>query len=383
MGIISSKSGVTFKVVNPNEPVVFVDNLSNPERDEILRAYKALGLCQLSYAENNNNPQAVQLVERFGIQDYNVWEGQGIDILGVNRTNIAITGLIPYLTDKNSVLVPFVCFRGTIDLSDFIDDAEIIIPDKFKSSTGDEIGLAGRGLVEYYESLKLTTKNKQNLPITLLYWILSTQTKYPDVELLITGHSLGAAGANLLAADLYTDNKAFLNLQLITFGCPKTFGRDSAEIIHKFPYVNHRYVNDGDLITTIGGTLLYNIGIPIYHPDFHSSFYKSIYSLKDNWCIIPIDHSFDWTLDDSYIKSATHCIGNLITKGLKPHLIDSSKGYSKTIFESDLYQNAYNSITDVDIKRTFDRLPLKILPWIAKPVGTPFTQLFWNNCFPK
>eukprot|EP01035_Chromulina_nebulosa_P021024 gene21024-27247_t len=94
-------------------------------------------------------------------------------------------------------------------------------------------------------------------------------TGYENIEphVLVTGHSLGGAVAQLCAIDLIKsiDSKHNIKIYVATFGCPRTFDSKTAELIRNdinFDY--YRSVNDEDPITAIPLVVKFgHIGTPI------------------------------------------------------------------------------------------------------------------------
>lgn len=69
--------------------------------------------------------------------------------------------------------------------------------------------------------------------------------------LWLTGHSLGAAMATLMAYRFATYDLAATPEALFTYGSPRVGNRKFVNFFNTLPFEHHRWVNDGDIVTKI------------------------------------------------------------------------------------------------------------------------------------
>jgi triacylglycerol lipase len=195
-------------------------------------------------------PQASvrQVLARIGFSDVECFETQGLAHEGGTHCFLAIN-------DDRSLAV--LSFRGTdaSDLADIVDDLE------FKFTPWPRGGRVHEGFAHALASIRPS--------------IDAALASY-DGRLLITGHSLGAGIATLLASDLIPTRP---DTELYTFGSPRC--GDAAFAATVSPKLNHRYVDCCDKITRIPLSLMEycHIGDPLYidrngvitaNPDTHT-----------------------------------------------------------------------------------------------------------------
>ena len=83
----------------------------------------------------------------------------------------------------------------------------------------------------------------------------------------ITGHSLGAAMATLLAERFARLNTCQTPAALFTYGSPRVGNRKFINYFNSLSFTHHRWVNDGDIVTKVPiAPLFYHCGI-MHHID--------------------------------------------------------------------------------------------------------------------
>jgi len=147
-----------------------------------------------------------------------------------------------------------VAFKGSEDAGDFAADADFAKSDftVSKSNGESEVFVAHKGFVRYYSSIRESVLNEVERLIAQ-----SQQNGNPCKELLLSGHSLGGAMANLCSVDLAAKYPQY-KVSLWTYGNPRVFAgntkakenKESAYNAHILQTTNgntnHRYMADGD-----------------------------------------------------------------------------------------------------------------------------------------
>ena len=86
-------------------------------------------------------------------------------------------------------------------------------------------------------------------------------------KIWVTGHSLGAAMATIMAYRFATYEGCSTPEALFTYGSPRVGDRTFINYFNTLPFAHHRWVNDGDIITKIPLTpFFYHCGI-MHHID--------------------------------------------------------------------------------------------------------------------
>ena len=165
-----------------------------------------------------------------------------------------------------------VVFRGTADLADVKDDLHLahqVVPDPFspglnlnKDVESNDINIANSisgsrvvsGFVEHF-TRENAHRSIRNAIQTCISREGSRGSEHTVQDIFITGHSLGAATAALLAATLRKE-PATPRITLTTFGCPRVgnsdFGRELLEKRDGWANVRHwRVQNQMDIIARI------------------------------------------------------------------------------------------------------------------------------------
>ena len=127
-----------------------------------------------------------------------------------------------------------VVFRGTDSFKDWMFDLRI---SKVKLNDGSHVHKG------FYKQLKKEI-------IKLDTCLLDLLKKYPDYEVIITGHSLGAALATLYGYIL--SDKIKNNIKVISFASPKVGNKKFAKFFSKKSNLEHyRFTNDNDIVPSL------------------------------------------------------------------------------------------------------------------------------------
>ena len=155
--------------------------------------YNSVVLTQNTYCDLNE----------INCYDYPSCDGSIMEFEYENRGSKVIGG---YLPQGNQI---FISYRGSENIQNWINNVEFRRISPYENSS---IGVE-RG---FYNELQYT----KDIVLDNLSDLI---TKYNTVNLLITGHSAGAALSTLLTYDLFTeiDTENLLNISLITFGSPR------------------------------------------------------------------------------------------------------------------------------------------------------------------
>lgn len=140
----------------------------------------------------------------------------------------------------------FICFRGTE-------------PTKFSDISAD---LKAWQLQDSkYKTGKVHAGFKAALDVIWPIMLNYLEKNISNKEVIVTGHSLGAALATLCANRLSKDFKV-TNISLYTFGSPRVGDKRWAS---NFIVPAYRFVNNNDIVTTVPGDVLFDhIGNLVY-----------------------------------------------------------------------------------------------------------------------
>jgi hypothetical protein len=345
-------------------------------------------LCKLSYITSQDNREREELecrwIEALGIVDYTIWhpkqaiaEGGGNSVEGAvlsklgqaaleNATKtknhsggIAISGMLPNLSNQQQAPIPFICFRGTASPQDMLSDLESLIPEKFTTSIGTEVGQTGLGFWNHYSAIRKVKIDDEGM----LEKTVKAAKANPDAGILIAGHSLGAAAATLCAAELYADNKDKFKILIVTFGSPRVFDEATTETVSNFEGIRHlRFINTGDMITTFGGealTPLCHTGIPIVFPPVAAPAVDDenpgVPERHLDWHVIPKTHSQNYSLVP---KSVVTAMQNFALSAASSHSVSAANSNGKSYLDKFLisatFLNALNDVKDPVAKKSFD-----------------------------
>ena len=128
-----------------------------------------------------------------------------------------------------------VVFRGTVDADELRDDAKLLRLVKLRSSKRGDRARVHAGFVSHLD--------KQGCGAKLLGTVLKEVAARQPCEVLLTGHSLGAAAATLLAFRLDASSLR-MRLTLITFGSPRVGNRPFARAFDASPRMRHYRVQN-------------------------------------------------------------------------------------------------------------------------------------------
>ena len=130
----------------------------------------------------------------------------------------------------------FVSYRGSSNLENWISNVQFtkIYPYNGLPSVGVDKGF-------YYEF-----KNNYK---TILKHLEKMDERYNCNEIIITGHSSGAAMATLLAYELETNYKVKYNVySLITFGSPRVGNMDFTYVFRNYNFLSYRITHYYDIV---------------------------------------------------------------------------------------------------------------------------------------
>ena len=220
-----------------------------------------------------NKDFEAKIIRLYGIENFKILD---------NGVNLALSFVFPFdicvkdqfisksvISAKDKVKVSVIVFRGTSKGSEVLQDLKIS-EERVTLEKRNYVD-AVQGFVEGFEGLM----KKTDLPKTI-----SINEKASDGFVLVTGHSLGGALANLMSIDLFENYKSenTVNenrLALFTFGEPRSLTLSSVEKLvrthrcvalptqkpidnNEYDYVYHRYVNHNDIIPTVPGAPIFS-----------------------------------------------------------------------------------------------------------------------------
>lgn len=179
-------------------------------------------------------------------------------LLGVNR-------------DDNSL---FVSIRGSETILNWVDNIQVR---KITPYNDDSIEVS-KGFFKAYSYLKSDIFDKLD----------AMKNKYDTKDLVITGHSLGAAIGTLLAYDILTTNKTFDIHNLITFGSPRIGNNKFVESISRYNLIHYRITHYYDMVPHLPQEFLNYLHVPSeiwYNEDNTiSKQCDDSYNYEDNTC---------------------------------------------------------------------------------------------------
>ena len=162
----------------------------------------------------------------------------------INNTNIF--GLMGHNTASRTA---FVSFRGTADLKEWIADIDAI-PDDYRTISG--FGQVHSGFQDVYQLVR------NNIATNLAAAVASCD------QILITGHSLGAALAVLAAPDIAQNMPPnTIEPRLITFAGPRVGVSDFAEKFNAAIESCFRVVNFLDIVPLLPPAPYVHVGAQI------------------------------------------------------------------------------------------------------------------------
>ena len=152
--------------------------------------------------------------------------------------------LLGYNEELNSI---FVSFRGSTNIENWIDNIQIKRTCPYSHN---ESICVEKGFYKVYDKLKYD----------VFYEIKEIEHKYKTNNLLLTGHSLGAALSTLLAYDV--NRKFDYNVTLITFGSPRIGNDKFVYDLFKYPIISNRITHYYDMVPHLPQNILGYLHIP-------------------------------------------------------------------------------------------------------------------------
>ncbi|MBQ7134122.1 MAG: leucine-rich repeat protein [Ruminococcus sp.] len=253
-----------------NQKIGKNDNTEIDEKDDWTYASVKHEFAQV-YLVENNTPYGIGYDERpqyeLTFQNY---------FSSVNGT-VALKQVSHNGVEKYAVVV---AFRGTdpSDVADLLTDVSIIY-----NSDGIHSGFAGNASA-FLQTSKKIIFNVDDKNITLYEIIQDMKKDDSKFSMLVTGHSLGGAVADVFVGDtLYKEGVSPRNVMAYTFAAPKSVNKN-----FNYPYKNIiNIISEDDLVPTVGGNK--RIGMDYsYLPD--DTFRKIYYGDK----FVPGLTSFEW-----------------------------------------------------------------------------------------
>lgn len=212
---------------------------------------------------------------------------------------------IPFVViwqDNNNNL--FVIFRGTDNIQEFVQDLNT----NQTKRTSQQVQYSLPNHLKFYKSnknYKNYTTFSQNILIhdgfnniynEIKDELLKTIKSIKLNNVIISGHSLGAAVSVLFALDISTNNKVVYN-----FGCPRIGNEDFSDLVDKNISV-FRLFNDSDIVTSVPAVIM-----PNYSKTDEPYFYKHCGILKNfdiNWKSFENNHNINcyiYAIDNNLI----------------------------------------------------------------------------------
>eukprot|EP01101_Sappina_pedata_P001080 TRINITY_DN11191_c0_g1_i1.p2 TRINITY_DN11191_c0_g1~~TRINITY_DN11191_c0_g1_i1.p2 ORF type:complete len:320 (-),score=119.69 TRINITY_DN11191_c0_g1_i1:92-1006(-) len=147
-------------------------------------------------------------------------------------------GYVSYNVQEKTIVI---AFKGTnpSHIRDWIDDLSGMLHYATSCVVGDNLSFKGStGFCGYYLSLRNAGL------FTTATQIIS---QFPDFQILVVGHSLGGAAANVAALDLLYNYNATQTVNLITYGEPRvaddtgvTLFEQAGSRVSVFRFIHHR-----------------------------------------------------------------------------------------------------------------------------------------------
>lgn len=208
--------------------------------------------------------------------------------------------------------------------------------------------------------------------------------------LIICGHGIGAAVANLFFVELlynYPDLVAHYKdrIRLVTFGEPRCFNKSLAKRLQRVPIKKLRFINENDLVT----------GLPCSEHRIFRHFGKAFYAkrLTKQWHSLDGFDDFGWDHSEAQLRRMTELkrvpsFSNappLLRRGsssvrmgmysdgsgsgsmrgfecfaedMRPHTLASDYGYLRQLVNSTEYSNAVKSLHEPRVKKLYLGLPI-------------------------
>jgi hypothetical protein len=167
---------------------------------------------------------------------------------------IILTADITFPGNIEAVRTLVVSIKGTTNIHETIQDIRSLEIGSFHNSKGEMVGFSESGFIDHYDEIigketfhlrlkRMMCLGKSSSTYLNLADIVEKSKKFPG-GLLIIGHSLGAAVANLMALDIATSYPG-TPMHVVTFGCPRTFFSETADSVNAMEIKIDRIVNAG------------------------------------------------------------------------------------------------------------------------------------------
>lgn len=193
-----------------------------------------------------------------------------------------------YTGVSDSLKIIVVAFKGSVKgLAQIVDEMiSVLFVPKTRFPAG------GKVQVYFYDTFSL-------FYLCIKDSIASLVRKYPDYNIMVTGHSLGGALASLTAASLIFDNIVTTNkISLYTFGMPRVGDKDYALAHDKLVTKSWRVVHYKDIVAHLPTCNLFTGSCAITNGPYHhgtevfynaadmivNSTYKICHSDEDESC---------------------------------------------------------------------------------------------------
>lgn len=188
--------------------------------------YSALNISQSSYCMSNLDEWSCATCTNDNVYETKIIHESELAIIGYNK-------------QYNSL---FVGFRGSSNIQNWLDNLQIkqITPYDNKLIAVDD------GFYKIYNALKNDLYTHLNKFVT----------KYNTNDVLLTGHSLGAAIATLFAFDFCYYTQPYHVYSLITFGSPRVGNNDFSNYMHGCNISSTRVTHYYDVVPHVPEELL-------------------------------------------------------------------------------------------------------------------------------
>ena len=235
----------------------FVLSLCNGYQYNENIAFTSINLCQASYCINNYTWNCATCENENKLEYIIETHGEKA-LMGFN--------------DRTQNI--FVAFRGSENILNWLDNIQIRKISPYSNNTIK----VEKGFYKAYQYLKPDLLNKLKM----------LKKSYNTNNLLITGHSLGAALATLFAYDILNNySDVFLNY-LITFGSPRIGNKNFVESIGDFNFNHYRVTHYYDMVPHVPQEFLDYLHIPyeIWYNEENSKYIKCAdnYESEDDLC---------------------------------------------------------------------------------------------------
>ncbi|MCH5317693.1 MAG: lipase family protein, partial [Eubacterium sp.] len=219
-------------------------------------ASMALDMANVAYKIGNDDDSWINALTKYGYENVIRVENNGVYQWGSSETEEgtkehwlsavnATVGIKKVIYNGQTKYSIAIAFRGTNteDFADVLADANI-----FKNSDGFHKGFADNAR-DFYNSCSSIYFDIDGKSVSLSSIINSMKTENSKYCMIVTGHSLGAAIADVFVGyNLYNAGVHPSNVVAYTFAAPR-----SASDSYEYPYTNiYNIINEDDWVPTIG-----------------------------------------------------------------------------------------------------------------------------------